>query len=40
VAAEPVTLYLKDGKADEYFGVSQPLEDVLELDAGLDVLQG
>jgi len=32
VAAEPVTLYLRDGKVDDYTGVTNALEDVLEID--------
>jgi hypothetical protein len=27
-----VTLYLRDGKVDDYTGVTNPLEDVLEID--------
>jgi Ca2+-binding RTX toxin-like protein len=37
VAAEPVTLYLRDGHRDEYSGVNNPDEDILTLDNGLDV---
>ena len=38
VTAEPVTLYLRDGQADQYSGITDPSIDVLQLDAGLDVL--
>jgi hypothetical protein len=38
VNAEPVTLYLRDGQADQYSGITDPSIDVLQLDAGLDVL--
>jgi RTX calcium-binding nonapeptide repeat (4 copies)/Putative Ig domain len=38
VAAEPVTLYLADGKADEYSGINNPDEDVLDLDPSLDTV--
>jgi Ca2+-binding RTX toxin-like protein len=37
VAAEPVTLYLRDGHRDQYSGVNNPDEDILTLDDGLDV---
>jgi len=36
-AAEPVSLFLADGQADDYSGISTPAEDVLQLDNGLDV---
>jgi Ca2+-binding RTX toxin-like protein len=40
VAAEPVALYMKDGKADTIAGVSNQSEDILILDpGGLDSLQ-
>jgi Ca2+-binding RTX toxin-like protein len=38
VAAEPVTLYLRDNQVDDYSGVSNPNEDILVLDLGLDIL--
>jgi len=40
VNAEPVALYLQDGKKDRYSGISNPLEDILELDDGLDTTLG
>ena len=33
VAAEPVTLYLRDGKRDHYTGVNNVDEDILQLDS-------
>jgi Ca2+-binding RTX toxin-like protein len=33
VAAEPVSLYLINGKANEYGGVNNPSEDILQLDS-------
>jgi FG-GAP-like repeat/RTX calcium-binding nonapeptide repeat (4 copies) len=38
VTAEPVTLYLRDGKPDDYSGVNDPTEDILILDPNLDVM--
>jgi Ca2+-binding RTX toxin-like protein len=39
VAAEPVTLFLRDNKADDYSGVNDPDEDILVLDS-VDQLLG
>ncbi|MGA2233020.1 MAG: hypothetical protein ABSH22_19130, partial [Tepidisphaeraceae bacterium] len=33
VAAEPVSLYLINGQPNEYGGVSNPSEDILQLDS-------
>jgi Ca2+-binding RTX toxin-like protein len=38
VKAEPVVLDLRNGQPDEYTGVANPSEDILELDTGLDSL--
>jgi len=38
VTAEPVALYLQDNKIDFYGGVSNPIEDILDLDS-FDALQ-
>jgi Ca2+-binding RTX toxin-like protein len=38
VAAEPVSLFLRDGLADVASGVSNQGEDVLQVDAGVDTL--
>jgi Ca2+-binding RTX toxin-like protein len=38
VAAEPVTLYMRDGKVDQITGVNDQAIDVLQIDQGLDVL--
>jgi len=32
-SVEPVALYLNDGKRDRYGGISNPIEDILELDS-------
>jgi Ca2+-binding RTX toxin-like protein len=40
VAAEPVSLYLLNGKPDDYSGVNDPSEDILQLDPGIDVELG
>jgi hypothetical protein len=36
VAAEPVSLYLVNGHPNEYGGVFNPAEDILQLQPGLD----
>jgi Ca2+-binding RTX toxin-like protein len=38
VAAEPVVLYLRNGEPDQYKGVTDPAEDLLQLDTGVDSL--